>query len=122
MAGVASVVTVALFLAFVAAGLQKVLFNPFVSATAGRLGFTKKSYRRIGLLEIAGGVGSVIGLYAHGPSWRAIVNEVAAVALAALMAFAVYFHVRARDESRVFAPALLLGLVALADVIVRLRW
>ena len=122
MSAVASVLSVALFLAFLAAGLQKVLFNPVVSAAAGRLGFTKKSYQRIGLLEIAGGVGIVVGLYSQSPSWRAVVNEVAAAALAALMGFAVYYHVRARDASRVFAPALTLGLVALIDLIVRLRY
>ena len=122
MTAVASVVSVALFLAFLAAGVQKVLFNPVVSAAAGRLGFTKKSYQRIGLLEIVGGVGIVVGLYSRGPSWRAVVSEVAAAALVTLMGFAVYYHVRARDSSRVVAPALTLGLVALVDLLVRLRY
>lgn len=120
MSIVASLLSIILFLAFASAGIQKVQFNPVMSASAQRLGFTKVSYRRIGLLEIAGGLGLLVGLSgARGSLWG-IVNEVAALALALVMVGAVVVHLRKGDGAKLLAPAAVFGILALVEMISRL--
>jgi len=120
MSIVASLLSIILFLAFFSAGIQKLQFNPVISETAQRLGFSKRSYRRIGLLEIVGGVALLIGLAGARASFWGIVNEVAALALALAMVLAVIFHLRKGDGVRRFAPALILGVLALIELLSRL--
>lgn len=116
MAAVASVVSIILFLAFLTAGLQKVLFNPAMSRVAEHLGLTKRAYQRLGGLEIVAGVAVMVGLVAKGASFLAILNEAAAAGLVALMGGAVIWHRRHGDSFTVFAPALGLGALALIEL------
>ncbi|NNN01350.1 MAG: DoxX family protein [Acidimicrobiaceae bacterium] len=120
MSIVASLLSIILFLAFVSAGIQKVQFNPMMSATAQRLGFAKSSYQRIGLLEIVGAIALLIGLASARGSLWGIVNEAAALALAFTMALAVIFHLRKGDGVKELSPALVLGLLALVELASRL--
>ncbi len=120
MSIVASLLSVILFLAFVSAGIQKVQFNPVMSATAQRLGFSKSGYRRIGLVEMAGGLGLLVGLSGARGSFWGIVNEGAAGALTLVMIAAVVVHLRKGDGAKVLAPAAVLGLLALVELISRL--
>jgi len=120
MSAVASILSIILFLAFLTSGIQKVLFNPMASQSAGHLGFSKSAFQRIGMLEIAGGIAVMAGLTAKGASFLAILNEVAAGGLAITMGLAVYYHLREHDGFKVYAPAAGLGLVALLELIFRL--
>ncbi len=120
MAAVASVVTIVLFLAFLTTGLQRVLFNPVMSQTAGRLGLTKRAYQRVGILEMVAAVAVMVGLTAKGSSVLAIVNEVAAAGLVLLTASAVVVHRRAGDAFTAVAPAAALGLLAAIELVFRI--
>ena len=120
MAAVASVVSIILFLAFLTAGIQKVLFSPAMSHAAEHLGLTKRLYRRIGVVEMVAGVAVMVGLVGKGASFLAILNEVAAAGLVALMIGAVVVHRRRSDALAAYGPALGLGVLALIEVVTRL--
>jgi len=120
MSAVASILSIILFLAFLTSGIQKVLFNPLASQSAGHLGFSKSAFQRIGMVEIAGAVAVMAGLAAKGTSFWAILNELAAGGLTVTMILAVYFHVRKGDDVKVFAPAAGLAVLALLELIFRL--
>ncbi|HEY5265238.1 MAG TPA: DoxX family protein [Acidimicrobiales bacterium] len=116
----AALLSIALFLVFGSAGAQKLSFNPAMSKAAGHMGFSKRAYQRIGLLEVLGGLALLVSCVAHGSSFLAILNEVAAGCLVVLMALAVVFHVRKGDAVKFFAPALVIGLLTLLELIFRL--
>jgi uncharacterized membrane protein YphA (DoxX/SURF4 family) len=120
MTVVAALLSIALFLAFGSSGAQKLVFNPAVSRVADHLGFTKRSYQRIGGFELVGAIGLLIGLAARGSSVLAIVNEVAAGGLFLLMVAAVTVHLRRGDAAKYVAPALALGLLVMLELIFRL--
>src|ERR1035437_6725955 len=120
MSGVAVLLTIILFLAFSASGLQKVIFNPTMSRSADHLGITKSTYQRVGGLEIAGAVGLLIGVAAWGSSFWAIINDAAAVGLFLLMLRSSVSHLRTGDRAKEFAAVLLLGVLALLELILRL--
>lgn len=120
MLAVASLLSIALFLAFVTAGSQKVAYNSVMSATATRLGFSRRTFQIIGVAEIVGGVAVMVGLAAHRSTVLGILNEAAAAGLAVTMALALFFHLRHGDGWRVWSPALLLGLGALVELVLRL--
>jgi zinc transporter ZupT len=92
-----------------------------MSKAAGRLGLTKRAYRAIGGIEVLGALGLLIGLTAKGSSLLAIVNEIAAGGLFVMMVLAVIFHLRKGDKAKFFAPALVLGVLALLELIFRLN-
>jgi len=118
MAAVASIASIILFLAFMTAGAQKVVFNPVMSQTAERLGFSKASYRRVGVVELVGALCVLIGLASTGDA-LATLNEAGAGLLVAVGLFAVLRRVRVGDGWRRFAPEL--GLAALAGLELALR-
>ena len=120
MSAVAVLLTLTLFFAFLASGLQKVIFNPTMSRSADHLGFTKSAYQRVGGLEIAGAVGLLIGVAAWGSSFWAIINDAAAIGLFALMMGTALTHVRKGDRAAAIAPVLLLGVLALLELTFRL--
>ncbi|HVA53313.1 MAG TPA: DoxX family protein [Acidimicrobiales bacterium] len=121
MSVAASLLSIVLFLAFGSAGAQKIIFNPVMSKAADHLGFTKRSYRAIGLVEVLGAVGLLVGLAAKGSSLLAIVNETAAGGLFVMMGLAVSVHLRKGDKAKYFAPALVLGVLAGAELAFRLN-
>lgn len=120
MAAVASIISIMLFLVFASAGIQKVTFNPLMSAGASRLGFSKSAYQRIGMLEILGAIGLMVGLAATGTSVLAIINDVAAGALAVMMILATATHMRHGEKWKSFAPALGLAGLSLLELVLRL--
>jgi hypothetical protein len=120
MAVAASLLSIALFLAFASAGAQKLVFNPAMSRVADHLGYSRNAYRRIGLLEVIGAIALLAGLVAKGTTALAILNEAAAGALALLMAAALVTHLRNGDSAKYFSPALVLGLLALVELMLRL--
>jgi hypothetical protein len=120
MTVVAALLSIALFFAFGSSGAQKLVFNPAMSRVADHLGFTKRSYQRIGGIELVGALGLLIGLDSRGSTVLAIVNEVAAGGLLLMMVIAVVLHVRRGDTFKYVAPALVLGVLVMLELIFRL--
>jgi|SRR5271170_6427221 len=120
MAVAASLLSIALFLAFASAGIQKLLFNPAMSNAADRLGYSRASYRRIGLVEVLGGIALMAGLVGTGTTFLAILNEAAAGVLALLMAFALVIHLRNGEKAKYFTPTVTLGVLAVVELVLRL--
>lgn len=119
MSVVAALLSIVLCLAFAMAGVQKILFNPVMSKSAEHLGFTKRGYRRIGILEIVGALGVIVGVVAHRSSILGVLNELAAAGLTLMMVLAVRLHLRRGDGAKMFSPALVLGVLALVELICR---
>jgi hypothetical protein len=97
-----------LVLAFSILGAQKVAAAPAMRSRAEHAGFSVAAYRRIGALELLAVVGLVVGIALP------VIGVLAAVGLVLLLGGAVAVHLRNRDGVRDMAPALVLGLVALA--------
>lgn len=108
------VLSALLAIAFVGAGVSKVMKVPAMVTAAEAHGFTADSYRNIGLLEIAGAAGLLIGL------WWAPLGIAAALGLSVLMAGAVIVHVRAEDEVAETVPAVVLTLLAAAALVLHI--
>lgn len=84
---------------FTMLGAAKILAVPQMQARAAHAGFSVAAYRRIGVLEVAGAAGVLIGLI------RPVVGGMASVGLLALLAGAVLTHLRNHDGPREAAPA-----------------
>jgi hypothetical protein len=119
MAEAASMVTIVLFLAFMTSGAQKVVFNPFMSQTAERLGFTKNGFRRLGAIELVGAVALLVGLASTG-DWLARLNEAAAVVLVATTLVVLVGQLRAGDAMRRYGAVAALGALAVVELVLRL--
>lgn len=108
------VVSALLALAFLGAGVGKVTgAEPKIAEMAGHVGFTARSYRGIGALEIAGAAGVLVGLY------FAPLGIAASIGLALLMAGAVIAHIRVKDKFAMIAPSAALGVVAVVALVLR---
>src|SRR3954470_18630805 len=107
------VLAVLLALAFGAAGGQKVAGVKSAVDTADHLRFPHNAYRGIGVLELLAAVGLLVGLAV----WP--LGVAAGIGLVLLMIGAIVVHLRVGDNIKVFAPALVLGLLSLAEGIVR---
>ena len=84
---------------FVAAGAAKILAVPPMQAAAGHAGFSVDAYRRIGVLEVAGAGGVLIGVT------YPLIGGLASAGLLLLLAGAVVTHLRNHDGPREVAPA-----------------
>lgn len=120
MSVVAALLSVVLFLAFTFSGAQKIVFSPATSKAAEHVRVTKRNYRRIGVLEVIGALGAILGVVASRGSGLGVLNEVGASGLAVMMAMAIAVHRRIGDKAKYFTPALVLGLVALLELLLRL--
>ena len=86
---------------FVVAGAAKILAVPPMQAAAGHAGFSVDAYRRIGVLEVAGAGGVLIGVI------YPLIGGVASVGLLMLLAGAMVTHLRSHDRPRQVAPAVI---------------
>jgi uncharacterized membrane protein YphA (DoxX/SURF4 family) len=84
-----------------------------MTAELGRLGVSRRLARLIGLLEILGAAGLVIGL------WAGPLGIAAATGLVVLMSGAVIYHVRARDTAKKTMPAVTMIVFSAAVLILR---
>ena len=107
-----SILAGVLVVAFAAAGAAKLAAVPAMRARAAHVGFSVAAYRRIGLLEILGVLGLLVG---------ALLPAIGALAAAGLLLLllggAMIAHLRSGDGPRELAPALVLGLATLAFLI-----
>ncbi|MEH3033552.1 MAG: DoxX family protein [Aeromicrobium erythreum] len=99
---------VAAGLVLTATGLAKLLAVPAMRANADHLGFSVAAFRLIGLVELAGVVALVLGL------WWTPVLVVSAAALLVLLVGAVVAHRRAGDPVAATLPAIGTGVLLLA--------
>jgi uncharacterized membrane protein YphA (DoxX/SURF4 family) len=120
MRAVASIVSIILFLAFATTGAQKLIFNTMASQSAEHLGLKKKSFQGVGLIEVVGALGVMIGLAAKHGSTLALLNEAAAGGLLLTTLGAAVVHLRKGDGLKGAAPALALGALCLIELILRL--
>jgi uncharacterized membrane protein YphA (DoxX/SURF4 family) len=107
------ILAVLLALAFAASGSQKLTGAKMMTEGAAHLGLPYSRYRLIGVLEVLAAIALIVGL------WVAPLGIAAAVGLVLLMIGAVIFHLRAGDKIKEFGPALMLGILALLEVIFR---
>ena len=96
---------------FIALGAAKVAAVAPMRARAAHLGYATRSYQTIGVLEIAGAIGVLLGLIAPP------IGALAAAGLLLLLAGAVLAHLRNRDQPRLLAPALVAGLLVAAYLV-----
>jgi uncharacterized membrane protein YphA (DoxX/SURF4 family) len=81
---------------------------------AEHLNFSVPQYQLIGVAELAGAAGLIIGL------WWAPLGIAAAVGLVLTMIGAVYFHNKHHDPTAAWIPSASLGVLALLEVVFRL--
>lgn len=85
---------------FAVLGTAKLLALPAMRQLAARSGFTPTAYRGIGLAELAGAAGVVLGLE------MPLLGALAGAGLLVLLAGAVVVHVRRQAGLREVAPAI----------------
>ena len=103
-----TILAAVLVVAFAAAGAAKVAAVPAMRARAAHVGFTVAAYRRIGILEILGVLGLLVGAFVP------VIGALAAVGLLLLLVGAVVAHLRSGDGVRALLPAIVLGLTTFA--------
>ncbi len=111
---VTAVLAALLAAGYVAAGLPKVLARPAMVDNARHLGFPLPAFRLIGLLELAGSAGLLVGLY-----WAPL-GIAAASGLVLLISGGLIAHLRLRDSFAVAAPAVVFFVASVAVLALRL--
>jgi hypothetical protein len=97
-----------LVVAFAVLGSAKLAAVPAMRARAKHAGLSVAAYRRIGALEVLAVVGLIIGAFVPA------IGALAAAGLIMLLGGALVVHLRTGDGVREIAPAMVLGLVSLA--------
>ncbi|MEA2159132.1 MAG: hypothetical protein QOD66_1512 [Solirubrobacteraceae bacterium] len=108
------VLSILLGVAFTVAGVSKLTGQSAMREAATHFGITWERYRLIGVLEVAGAVGVLLGLAVTA------LGALASIALALLMIAAVATHRRVNDPPAQLAPALVLGLLSAATAVLYL--
>ncbi len=108
------ILSVLLALGFAMAGVSKLSTSADKMVTElGRLGVSARLVRIIGVLEILGAAGLVIGV------WLGPLSIAAATGLTLLMIGAVLYHLRARDTAKNTMASLILFLLSAAVLALR---
>ncbi len=105
------VVSAFVAVAFLGAGIAKVVGAAAMRADAERFGFDYRVYRVIGALEAAAAPGLGVGLFVDGMWWLGVA---AAAGLVVTMVAAVIVHVRVRDTLQQSSSAIMFGALAAA--------
>lgn len=100
--------TVALAAVFGLLGVAKAAAAPPMRDRAEHLGYSVGAFRVVGLLELAGAVGLVVGL-----AWTPL-TLLAAAGLVILLVGAVLSHARAGDPVALMVPALVVAVATIA--------
>jgi uncharacterized membrane protein YphA (DoxX/SURF4 family) len=103
-----------LALAFIAAGLPKVVKAQSALTQAEEVKIAPTSYQIIGVLELLGAAGVVLGL------WISWLGVAAGAGLALMMIGAVVTHVRAGQSANKAIPAIAFAALALGYIVLRL--
>lgn len=108
------ILSVVLALIALASGAGKLRKSPQVMAGMEHVGVKASQIPMLAILEIASGLGLLIGLA------NTALGRVSALCLAAYFAAAVVSHLRVKDKFEVLAPALFIFVIALAAVSLQL--
>ena len=100
-----------LIVAFGLLGSAKLAAVPAMRGRAEHVGYSVDAYRGIGVLELLAALGILVGAVVP------VIGVVAATGLVLLLGGAVVTHLRNGDGFRELAPALVLGTVAVALVV-----
>lgn len=103
-----TILTAMLAFFFAVLGLGKILAVPSMRARAAHVGFSVDAYRRIGVLEVLGAAGLLVGLV------EPVVGVLAGVGLLLLLLGALGVHVRNGDSPKLAAPAAVFGAATVA--------
>jgi len=106
-----AVLAVLLALIFIGLGSAKILAVQPMRERAAHVGFTTTAYRRIGMLEVAGAIGLLLG------SIQPLIGALAGVGLLLLLGGAVVAHLREGDGPKEFGPAVICGLLVAAYLV-----
>ncbi len=109
------VFAVVLAAGFGGAGLAKLVGAAPLAAARGHLGLTVSLWRIVGVLEVLGAVGVLVGL---GDGFVTI-GVLAGAGLTAMTIGATYYHRHAGDRFVEWLPAVVMGSVAIFYVITR---
>ena len=109
-----SVLALVLALFFGALGTAKVRAVPAMRARAAHSGLSVDTYRGIGVLELAGSAGLLVGLGV------AVLGRLAAVGLLLLLAGALATHLRNHDAPRHMAAAIVAAVLVAAYLVLRM--
>jgi uncharacterized membrane protein YphA (DoxX/SURF4 family) len=111
MSVTSAALAVPLALVFIGLGSAKILALQPMRERAAEVGFSTTAYRRIGLLEVAGAIGLLLG------SVTPLIGALAGVGLLLLLGGAVVAHVREGDGPKKFAPAVICGVLVAAYLV-----
>jgi len=106
-----TVLAVLLALIFIGLGSAKILAVQPMRERAAEVGFSTTAYRRIGMLEVAGTIGLLLG------SIEPLIGALAGIGLLLLLGGAVVAHVRAGDGPKKFGPAVICGVLTAAYLV-----
>jgi hypothetical protein len=106
-----SILAGVLVVAFAAAGSAKLAAVPAMRTRAEHVGFSVSAYRRIGFLEVLAVLGLLAGAFVP------VIGALAAGGLLILLGGALVVHLRNGDGVREIAPAVMLGALSLAFLI-----
>ena len=112
MSMTSTILAVLLALVFFSLGTAKILALPLMRERAAEVAFTVGVYRRIGVLEVAGAIGLLIGFV------QPLIGGLAGAGLLLLLGGALVVHLRKGDGLQKFAPAVVCGLLVATYLIV----
>lgn len=97
-----------------ASGFGKLQRVPQVVEMMGRVGVSKQQTAQLGLLQILGALGLLVGI------WVPLIGQAAAVALALYFAGAIIAHLRAKTPASTYGPPVFLFVLAVATSVLQL--
>jgi len=108
------IVAALLGIAAIGSAVQKLRRDPMVVNIMHSVGVTDRQIPILAVLEIAGAVGLIVGI------WVQLIGVAAAVGLTLYFAGAVVAHLRARTPAKEAAPAGIMAILALATTLLEL--
>jgi uncharacterized membrane protein YphA (DoxX/SURF4 family) len=106
MSVAATILSIVLALAFAGAGFAKVSGQQMMLEAADHFGIPRSQYKLIGVAELAGAAGLLIGIAVTA------LGVAAAACLTVLMIGAVIVHIRAKDAVGQYIPAIVLAILS----------
>ncbi|HUV58184.1 MAG TPA: DoxX family protein [Acidimicrobiales bacterium] len=109
------VVATLIGLASAASAMGKFARKPDIMAAMAHVGVTAKQVPLLGLLELLGAMGLLIGI------WNKPLGVAASIGLTLYFLGATSIHVRLKDKMPILGPPLVLFLIALATAVLELQ-
>lgn len=114
MTVLAWITAVLLAAGFGMSGMAKVTKNKMMADMAEHFGFSMGQVQLLGVAEVAGAAGVILGLLVDSLSWLGVL---AAIGLILVAIGGLFFHARAKDPVGQMVPLVVLGAAAVLYVI-----